>query len=275
MAELAHCNVCGQTFSDAQHVCTFTYVNKVDELWKCPVSLETLIEPMEVCGNRHLVSRAMIDAMPRFGATCPVCRDRIRTRPAHFIVIQHLDALRVVCPQCTAEVARGNMSVHLKMCPERRYRCHRRCGVVMRPEEVDAHDSVCPKMLVPCPFSNCPGMYIRSDMETHTRECQSQENVCDECYKSYIRGKGHLACHHERRCLHALSNIDHIYNIEPRFFQALKAVCRTKADFRRALEVYLGSWSVLQDDFFFKAYFVCGCNGNLSTCRRVQRTISF
>jgi hypothetical protein len=75
----------------------------------------------------------------------------------------------VKCTHCHCALAHDIMSTHEAQCLSRRVPCRQVCGISIAAKDVAHHESVCPKMIVTCPYAEvgCGQEMARADLDQH------------------------------------------------------------------------------------------------------------
>ena len=81
---------------------------------------------------------------------------------------------------CEEDMERGQMEEHTRICDHGIIICPG-CQELKLQKEMTEHESICPKIQLKCPYTECPILIPRTDMEVHLVECDFRPLKCPDC----------------------------------------------------------------------------------------------
>ncbi|EPT29378.1 zinc finger, C3HC4 type (RING finger) domain-containing protein [Toxoplasma gondii ME49] len=166
-----------------------TYLDEVPEDLKCPICFDSAVSCRTPCAhffcyaciNSHINNRLR----QQQAVNCPLCRTAVSATNLMSIggdKVARVRALRVVCVGAVSG-----------------------CGVSGTLEQVEAHENVCPHVLVFCSFRDrgCIAPLIRREAPVHEKRCRFNPLVraCRHNLSGCkVRGTEELLLLHEHRC---------------------------------------------------------------------------
>jgi len=140
-------------------ICIYPFVNPVEHIDCGNEFCENCIKKLEFCPKCRgsLTFRMSFDQKPNVRA---VTSKRL---------LNSLNEIKVICPNCNSHVPRGDLSNHIQKCP---IECTM-CKLKVAPISKIAHDKVCTAVNVKCTSSEvmCPWTGTRSELQSHISTC--------------------------------------------------------------------------------------------------------
>ncbi|KAI1006303.1 hypothetical protein K3495_g1910 [Podosphaera aphanis] len=169
-----------------------SYEGAVDENLICAICRCILVDPISTTCQHTFCSECLENALTH-SSTCPIDRSALSKEmdviPAPKIIQNQLDGLKVLCPCCSASVARSMIATHMsRYCQESLIRCpgintEKKCALRIPrklAEQGCLHYSTC------CP--DCEETLIRIDLPKHREAaCQARYVECRECGCQILR----------------------------------------------------------------------------------------
>ena len=166
------CSVCGSKHDVDTEPHFFLYLedDHYEEL-RDPISLEPFWEPVTLNSScKHVFSKDSVVAAINAQGCCPIDKSPqalsdIETAP--LVIHNLLEKLKVFCPNhcCTLPMERGQLSAHLKMCPQANVICQR-CDATVHQVDTLVHDDECPRRRIQCD-KGCNCHILLTDLDTH------------------------------------------------------------------------------------------------------------
>jgi len=125
--------------------------DKIPEDLLCSICCRALIDPVEhlpIVSNSGSCSQIYCRKCVESLSQCPHCRYEIKWKSVENSAISQkflfkpLSELLVICPQCCSPTERGQLKVHLCLCPRDG---PNGCGIKLAPNQQSKHDETCPK----------------------------------------------------------------------------------------------------------------------------------